>query len=228
MLLFEENSKIKYLFRVYPNGSSFSAAITRFLADDIESLAHLTSASNPMYLHLIGTKIVATIGTDDYVLHEYPAEMSNGKTMTKSSTIQDYSIINVKENSGIELDLQQTKGVSKYITLDLTETQSREESWCTAYCLAAIIRTQTNYTTTARSLMTMALGSEPSANEAFPWGSDSGKTIRRVCIKYGLSPIVLTTTSISTLFQEIMDKSALPYSGHRKCGKPLSCVAGME
>lgn len=184
---------IEYLFRVYPNGDSFSAAITVFLADEIETLAEYTSENNPMYLNLVDTQIVATIGLDTYVLFEYPADMATSGYPIEYSSPSNFSVVNAKSSATIDLNLHQARYTSKYITLDLTEQQGKN-SWCTAYCLATIIGTQTNYSATAKGIMSLALGSNPSTSTAFPWVSDNGKTMVSVAKKYGLTPIVLTTT----------------------------------
>ena len=187
------DGSIEYLFRVYPDGESFSAVITAFLAEEIENLAEYTSASNPMYLNLVDTQIVATIGSNQYVLFEYPEDMSMSDNGIETASITNYSVVDAKNPTNIELNLRQTRDIYEYISLDLIEEQSGN-SWCTAYCLATIIRTQTNYYTTAQGLMTIVLGSNPSTSTAFPWVSDDGATMVSVANQYGLSPTVLTTT----------------------------------
>ena len=187
------NGRIEYLFRIYPNGDSFSAAITNFLANEIEHLAQYTSANNPLYLNLVNTKIVATIGSDSIVLFEYPEDMAIPENTTRSVSISHYSVVDAKAPTSIDLNLRQARYTSKYINLDLTEQQGTN-SWCTAYCLAAIIGTKTNYSATARGLMNIVFGSNPSTSTAFPWVSDNGATMISVAKKYGLSPTVLTTT----------------------------------
>lgn len=192
------DGQIEYLFRVYPDGDSFSAAITKFLAADLERLAKYTSASNPMYLNLVGNRIIATIGSQNHILFEYPDDMSISRSETEVASISDYNVVNAKDSINIGLNLRETRDVYEYITLDLIETQSGN-SWCSAYCLAAIIRTKTNYYTTAKSLMTTVLGSNPSTSTAFPWAPDSGPTMASVANQYGLSPTVLTTTASSSV-----------------------------
>ncbi len=197
------DGNIEYLFRVYPDGNSFSAAITAFLANEIENLSEYTSESNPMYLNLIDTQIVATIGSNSYILFEYPTEMAVSNNGINMASVNECSVVNIKNPTEINLDLRQTRDVSKYIHLDLTETQGGE-SWCTAYCLAAIIRTQTNFTTTANDLMRLVVNRNPRIDDVFPWGSDNGSTMMSISAQYGLYPTVLTTTaSNATLIAEI-------------------------
>lgn len=192
------DGQIEYLFRVYPDGDSFSAAITAFLANDIEDLARYTDENNPMYLNLVDEQIVATIGTDRHVLYEYPEKSSIEDEGTEIVADAVYTAVNAKTPYSIDLNLRQTRDAYKYITLDITEIQKGNE-WCTAYCLATIIRTQTNFTTTAKGLMISAVGSNPSNNTTFPWGK-----IASIARPYGLTPTVLTTTvSNSVLISEI-------------------------
>lgn len=197
------NGTIVYLFRVYPNGESYSAAITDFLAEDIESLAHLTSVDAPMYLNCVANKIIATIGGNSYELFEYPESMVNENYGIPQRNASAYSVKNIKISPAIQLDLRQTRDVYEYITLSITEDQD-DEHWCTAFCLAAIIRTQTNYTTSAQGIMTIVLGSNPSITTPFPWTTTDSSTMISVSNQYGLSPVVLgTTASNGTLCQEI-------------------------
>ena len=198
------DGKITYLFRVYPDGNSFSAAITTFLAKDIEKLGRYTSESLPMYLNLVGTKIVATIGEDSFVLFEYPDEMSGRESNNVVASVNDFSVVNVKATTIGQLNLSQARSVSAYITLDIIEQQGNE-NWCTAFCLATIIRTQTNFYATAQGLMTMVLGGNPNINTPFPWISDDGLMMRVVSSNYNLYPMVLTTTVSDSVLCEELD-----------------------
>lgn len=189
---------IRYLFRVYPDGDSFSAAITDFLAGDIDSLANQTSVNEPMYLNLVDTKIVASIGQNSYELYEYPPDMTGGTEEIETFALHDYSIVDAKESSGINLTLKQTRDVYEYIPLEITE-QQHGNSWCVAFCLATIIRTRTSYSPTARTCMTAVLGNNPPTTEVFPWGK-----IAYVANQYGLTPIVKSSmVSNETLIREI-------------------------
>lgn len=208
------NGRIKYLFRVYPSGDGFGCAISEFLAAELNELAPLTSASSPMYLRLVDDCIVATIGNQPHELFQYPVSMSNASETAVFSTAAGYSVRNVAAISDIALNLQPARDVSNYIPLQIIETQS-DNNWCTAYCLAMIVRTQTTYYTTARSLMTQVLGSNPDTETAFPWSSDYGVTMTSILNIYGIYPVVrITTVSETTLMQEIMS------------GRP--CLAAMK
>jgi hypothetical protein len=200
------NGKIKYLFRVYPSGDGFGCAITEFLAAELNELAPLTSAGSPMYLKLVDDCIVATIGSQTYELFKYPVSMSDDTESTVLSTAAEYPARNVTASSNIALNLQPARNVSNYIPLNIIEKQGSANYWCTAYCLAAIVRTTTGSYTTAQQLMIDAVGSNPDTQQPFPWGnSDEGVILRRVAGLYGLHPITTTTpASNSVLFQEIL------------------------
>lgn len=205
---------IEFLFRVYPDGDTYSAAISPFLAEELESLASYTSSNCPMYLNLVDSKIVATIGSRSFTLFEYPENMAVLNNASSRILTASYSVVNAKLPSNIAVSIRQTRDVYEYISLDITEHQTNE-SWCTAFCLAAIYRTQTNYSTNARDVMTRAIGSNPSINTAFPWVSDNGVKMRTVSRQFGLNPTVKTTTvSSSVLIAEI------------NAGRP--CLVAME
>lgn len=187
------DGNIKYLFRVYPDEENYVAAITEFLAKELNSLASKTSVDNPMSINRVGTKIIAIIGNEQYTLCEYPDDISNGNSNVNSREVQKRIIVDVKSSSDIELNLIQTRDVSKYITLNITETQAGN-NWCVAYSLAAIIRTQTTFTTSARSIAIMALGANPSTQSTIPW--DQVSTISK---KFGLNPKVLNTTATNSV-----------------------------
>ncbi len=186
------DGEVTYLFRVYPDGESFSAAISSFLAADIEELSALTSADSPLYLNLTDNKIIASVGTKEYVLFEYPEGAVAGNQAMPMSEIE-YQAVDIKEASEIELNLMQARVFYQYINLDLLETQGDDE-WCTAYCLASIIRLQTSYYVTARGCAIIAMGSNPSTSTAFPWTS-----ISTVAKQYGMTPTVLTTTASNSV-----------------------------
>lgn len=197
-----ENGKIKYLLRVYPDGDSFSACLSEFLAYELDNLSENTSPNKPLCLQLVGNEIIATVGESQYILFTYPEEMAVYEGSRNS--YQEYQVVNIKDDSDIYIDDTQYRFLYKYIPLSITETQSGN-SWCTAYCLAAIYRTKTSYTNTSASiLMTLVYGHNPSTAYTFPWGSDNGATMSYISSIYGLNPVVLTTTiSDAALIQEI-------------------------
>ena len=211
------DGEIKLLLRIYPDGDSFSAAISAFLADEIEELAPMTSENTPMYLNRVDTAIIAKIGEESFELYRYPDYMSVAENQfTEAEALADELLItDVKESSEIEINLGQARDVSKYINLSITETQG-STNWCTAYCLAAIIRTLTPYKNmTARGAMITIFGDAPNPSTAFPWTSDNGASISRVSNSVGLYPTVLTTTvSNGTLINNLNDN--------------LPCLVAME
>ncbi len=204
---------IKYLFRVYEAAGSLYGVISEFLAADLENLADSTSVETPMYLSLIGTQIIATIGAEQYVLFEYPANALFADHDAEFISSNSRSVINIKNSYNIELNLRQTRDVFEFIDLDIRETQS-DDAWCVAYCLATVIRTQTDYEVTAESLMAMAVPNY-TIYSAFPWNNGAEK-ITEVSGYFGLSPTVLVhqTASIGVMAQEII------------AGRP--CIMGMR
>ena len=208
------DGRIEYLLRVYPCGSTFSAVISSFLADELESLSSYTSVNCPMYLNLVGNKIIATVGEKSVTLFEYPENMSVSQNAFSRISATSNSVVNAKMTSDVVVSVRQTRDVYQFINLDITEHQTGG-NWCTAFCLAAIYRTQTNYSTNARDVMIRAVGDNPSINAAFPWVSDDGITMRTVSRQFGLNPTVkLTTVSSNVLIAEI------------NAGRP--CVVAME
>lgn len=211
------DGSIKYLFRVYPDGDSFSAAITAFLADEIEMLAEYTSKNAPMYLNRVGTQIIASIGSNSYVLFEYPSDMSVADNEIEAASINDYPVIDTKTPIDIELNLQQMRNANKSISLDYAETQG-SNCWCTAYCLAAIIRTRTSFTPTVIDLMTAALGNNPSTSTGFPWD----ERLRDIVGRYNLYPVLEYKTVEEWILRQEIDEG-------RPCIAAMDCgVAGQE
>jgi hypothetical protein len=184
------NNRITYLFRVYPYNDTFCGVITEFLASDIEALAQDTSAKSPMYLRFIDNKIIAIIGKTSHELFEYPADISDDNTTIAAlSTMANYSVKNVKSAAGITLNLTQTRDVFNSIDLSITEDQE-DDNWCTAYALAAIIRTKKSNSVTAEDIMILATGSA-NPSTSFPWNPTTNTYVHQVSRAYDLEPIVL-------------------------------------
>lgn len=192
---------LKYLLRVYPDGHGYSAVISEFLVDAIDELSDLTSESNPMYLRFVGTKIVATIGHETFELFEYPENIGIADSVSQLLAKSNYAVHNVKEPIDVNLTLAQERANNVYIPLRITETQSGN-NWCTAFCLATIIRTlkPQYYDVTAKALVSMVYDkSDPDVEKIFPWDS-----ILPIASKYVLFPYVLEhTTSAETLYNEL-------------------------
>ena len=181
---------ISYLLRVYPSSSSdsLSGVITQFLASDIEWLSRFTTPENPLYLRQIGSKIVAFIGENEYLLFEYPEEMTGREDVAYSRSAESFTVINAKESADIPLNLhtvdyQRTVAERASITINKCEQQG-SQNWCTAFCLAAIIRTVTSYKDVrAINCVCDAFGYVPSEDTTFPWNK-----ISYVANCYGLHP----------------------------------------
>ncbi len=191
-----EGSTIKYLFRVYPDGDSYSAAISKVLAAEINEIAKSTTVNNPMYLRNIDGKLTACVGENEYVMFEYPEDMQVSQMSARNNS--ELSIVNAKSNSGLQISSVQSRDIFHTINLDITEIQD-EDQWCNAYCLAAIIRTLTDRNANAQGLVYAVLGVGTSTDTPFPWNK-----IEFVANGCGLNATVLdTTTTNSTLISEI-------------------------
>lgn len=181
---------ISYLFRVYPYGDGFCGVITDFLAKDIEMLSSLTTQENPLYLRLIGKKIIASVGESNYLLFEYPESMSQPESAVYTSINETFTVVNVKQTADISLDLHRptvmrTSQRASITWLDKSEQQGNN-NWCAAYCLAAIIRTRTSHKDIkARDCMKDAYGYVPSTDNSFP-----RTKMATVANMYGLYPTV--------------------------------------
>ncbi len=95
---------IEYIFRVYPSqNTGYDAAISSFLAAELESLAKETSVRRPMKFSSVGNKIIATIGNAEYVLFTYPEDVSDIPLPTNSRTQGSIStiVIDAKSDVGI-------------------------------------------------------------------------------------------------------------------------------
>lgn len=192
------NGEIYYLFRVYPDGNgSFAAAISPFLADELESLAESTSRKNPLYLNMVESKIVASIGDLEYVLFEYPIDLAEDGISALSSDENEYSITDAKKDIGFDLSFAESRAVSNYIDLDIIETQG-SNNWCAAYASSTIMRTL-GYYCTAVDLINYFYD-EPNTSYFV-----SGTQIRKYAIdNFGLYPIyVHYRLSNDLLYNEI-------------------------
>lgn len=194
---------ISYLFRVYPGENGFCGVITEFLAADIEEISKITTKEKPLYLQLVGKEIIATVGENEYVLFEYPENMSQQENLVSLCAEEIVSVVDAKQSTNISLDLSNTMSTRvaqrASITIDKSE-QQKNNSWCAAYALASIIRTRTSYKGIyAKDCMKDAYGSVPATNVTFPRNK-----ISTVANKYGLNPTVLSgAASNNTLYNQI-------------------------
>ena len=143
-----DNGKMIYLFRVYPDGDSYSGAMSIFLVEELNMLASKTSKTQPLTLVMDNYDIVAYIGTEEYTLFSYsPDSASESKErsilMYEWSHSSSRNVVNILEES--DLDLQQcaatltTRAGSKYLALTIKGTQGNS-SWCAAYVTDIILR----------------------------------------------------------------------------------------
>lgn len=196
-VIYKEN--IKYLFRVYLDRTSYTGVISDFLADEINALAPLTSYETPMYLSLVDNRIIADIGEKQYILFTYPEDISGGGDASVLSTLNNVSVKNIKADSHIIIDWGQPRDVYEYVNLNISETQEIDESWCLAYCLAAVIRTKTNFYATARGLMTKVYGQQFKLSDTFPYDK-----ISSILSEYNLTATIFWSMPSNTmLVQEL-------------------------
>ncbi len=132
---------ITYLLRVYPSGSgTYDAVISSFLAEELESLAPLTSQNNPMRLVMDGSRIVAIIGADEYTLFTYPTNTVAASAVSMASFDNEYVTVNAKQEINVTVNAIQSRSRQyMFFGLDISETQGNN-SWCAAYAAAAILR----------------------------------------------------------------------------------------
>ncbi len=191
-----EGSNIKYLFRVYPDGDSYSAAISKIMAEEINEIAEHTTANNPMQLRNVEGKLTAYVGSDEYIMFEYPKNMPKVQSNVRSNI--ELTVVNAKSQSEVQISMNQPRDIFHVINLDITETQD-DDSWCNAYCLATIIRTLTDRNANAQGLVYAVLGVGTSIDTPFPWNK-----IEFVANGCGLNATVLDTKATnSELISEI-------------------------
>ena len=205
---------IKYIFRVYPSqNNGFDAAMSSFLAAELEILASQTSVSTPLKLNRIGNDIVATVNNNKYVLFSYPEDMndlSSQISTTATATIPVTTVVNSKADVGIDVEITTastyaTNSWSYYIDLDITETQG-SNSWCAAYCTSTILRTL-GYNSTAEGVMSIFYR-RPGASDSI-----SREQVVTYANSRGLNPIrVESTVAYETLRDDLRSNRPVYFS----------------
>lgn len=194
------DGEITYVFRVFPDGDSYSGVISKMFAKELTELGEYTSVAEPMYISNKNDDIIATIGDMEYMIFENVGQSNAVSTITTTS-VEQLQVVDITETTELTINTAQTRDIMEYINLGITETQGNNQ-WCTAYCLAACIRCQTDYTVNATDCMEAALGTYSTSDE-FPWTK-----VKTVALQYGLSPTVLTaTTSNAVLIREMTEGS---------------------
>lgn len=188
------NEEITYLFRVYPDGNGgYNGAITRFLATELESLASQTSSETPLTLNLVNDKIVATIGQNSYILHEYSA---TGTTLSATTEQPDsLSVVDTKTAQNWVLTKPQQRAQSCYIPLNCTDSTTYYNSWCVAFCTAAILRTLGETDVEAIDVMSLfyrqpVSGSYVTLQQAVGYGNFRGVSSTYVTYALGQSALM--------------------------------------
>lgn len=138
------SDKITYLLRVYPDGvGGYSGVISSFLAAELDSLSPLSSIEEPVQLVLEGSSIVAYVGNASHTLFTYPkGGVVESKPQESAAMRNSYVAVNAKKTSPISVNVDQSRSNQyKFIAIDLSESMPQNgNSWCGAYCAAAILR----------------------------------------------------------------------------------------
>ena len=181
-----DSGKMKFLLRVYPDGKGYSAVLSAFLVNEIESLATLTSPEAPLNLLMVDNKIVAMIGENSYPLFDYPSFFDCTSNTYSFGEEPNYSTINAKHVTQ-SVDMKQTRDVYTLIDLNVTEHQSAGYNWCNAYCLATVIKTLLpKKLANANFLMGIVYNDQQKPSDHLPWAC-----VYELSQMYGLSPDVV-------------------------------------
>lgn len=217
---------IKYVFRVYPNQTNgYDAAISSFLAEELEFLAKSTSANMPLKLNRIGNEIIASVGNEEYMLFTYPDDMNDVSLQSETTNrgAVATNVINVKANMGISVAVEKstrsTNSWSYYIALDITETQG-SNNWCAAYCTSTILRTL-GYSSTAEGVMSLFYR-RPSASDSI-----TREQVVSCANMRGLNPIrVESTVAYETLRNDLRSNRPVYFSMSSSAGNHAVVLRG--
>lgn len=217
------NEEIIYMLRVFPVGDDrYEGILGKTFVDDLNEIKKYASNKTPMAISMESNMVVAYVGKERKVLIEYPTYFcDNSKPVTDSYLIKiinkreyEYDTVNIYEKSTqitfVEEDFRlqyesNDRGILtpnyKYLSTPIIETQGND-SWCTAYSTAWIIR----YIFTALSDNTSAYDVMCS-QYTNPTSSDSLYDTDAVTYGYmrGLNPVhVSYTLSDTTLINQIV------------------------
>lgn len=152
-------NKILYTLRVYKNDdTNYTGILSKYLANELQTLTYETSINNPVELSLNNGNIIKEINNINEVLISSPIEnnmVNYSNIYKKSSQVSNKSIINARNLLNFEKNFSEQNlksNSSKYLYLDLAETQGNN-NWCCAYVGSSIIRYKTSYKVYAEDLM---------------------------------------------------------------------------
>lgn len=140
------NNELIYLFRVYPTDSGYCGAISEFLVNELNSLAHKTSQQAPMTLWMEENDIIAQIDNTEYILFTYPENVfSDNNVLPASYTVESPArfVVDITEEVNYNLvpvvSPYATNSLSKYLNLTIKNTQG-STPWCATYVADIILR----------------------------------------------------------------------------------------
>lgn len=199
--------------RIYYDGNNYAGIMSQYLSDELNSFIGKTSALSPAHLIFDNNNLVLEqdgirqlllasptgdipnnidVSLDKLIVTPFSTELS---TVTSSSLISPYDI-------------------SRYLNLNIIETQE-DDSWCYAYCTAAIIRYVKGYDDypTAEGIMKLALGRNPTKSDSL-----DGTDVINVAVRYNIYP---------SYYAKAETQEAINQLDHNvpvllRCSRPLS------
>lgn len=150
------NNEIVFLYRVYLGADGeYHGILSKHLVEELNEIASLSSVFEPLEIIMEDNVIKAYIGDTQHILYVYPEEETSGKknilhSFAKMAETSTQTINVLSGNETITLAYYATRGqtqnrdstpTSKYLgnINDIAERQTTKP-WCTAYCVAYIVR----------------------------------------------------------------------------------------
>lgn len=154
--VYSGNKAVYTIRATYAPDGSISGTGSTFLADELNTYRNRTSRDCPLLFDVVDNTLCACLGDvveEVYVFHQ--GESVNPQSVNFDRIAPKLEIVDI----AVPIDSQETDQVtpfgsmSVYLPLSITETQGND-SWCTAYTTAAIMRTQTkDYSHTAEKVI---------------------------------------------------------------------------
>lgn len=161
-------NQIVYTFRVaYTPSGEISGTMSTFLVDELNKYMGETTESTPLLLEVVDGTLVASLGEMTETIAEFPEDelLADLTTLTSAQERRTLATFNAADHLDVDLNWNLTRATPKYIALSLTEYQG-ENSWCSAYVTAAILRTINGGSLTAQQVMQYYYGSNPSTSQS--------------------------------------------------------------
>lgn len=140
------DGEIVFLFRIFPLGEGgYSGILSSMLADKINTLCNKSSIETPAQLSMVDNKIVASVGDEVYIWHEYSVnDIQNDSEIVRSKTSPKTVVEITNPSMTIEIiqNFSSRSADSCYLGNDntISETQAQKEQWCMAYAEAWVMR----------------------------------------------------------------------------------------